>query len=39
MVGMTNAGETSLSGAEGVSHRLAVYDEALRQKDRIPTRL
>lgn len=36
---MTNAGETRFSGAEGISHKFAIYDDDLRQKDRILTKL
>jgi len=32
-------GRDQLSGAEGVSHKFAVYDDDLRQKDRILTKL
>lgn len=34
---MKNAEETNCIGAEGVSHKFAIYGEALRQKDRIWT--
>lgn len=36
---MKNAEETNFIGAEGVSHKFAIYGEALRQKDRIWTAL
>lgn len=34
---MKNAEETNFIGAEGVSHKFAIYGETLRQKDRIWT--